>query len=220
MGRPSNDLTQAGVIVHIFDGLGVSGRPWEVSLTVDHMSASLIRKANPRLYWKGDDGTTAGLVLSPAWAKVLCSYSNDAGTQGKVNRGCGTLSCDRSKDILDINVPGSQDPCSWPRHALGDMIDIQPWYTYNEIILDSMAWQSQMPSLVEAFVFIAGDREAIGESAARQARQRFLQTFYPAPTDRQDSQHGRGMDGRHQEERVPPLLRFDPQARIAFQEVG
>lgn len=74
-GHPVNDLTEAGVLIHIFDGHLDANEPWH---TVQHgwmvqysriLSTSLVnaRKAGR---FNGDAG---GIVLSPA-SVTLCSY--------------------------------------------------------------------------------------------------------------------------------------------------
>ena len=86
-GRVSNDLGEAGVTVHGFDGWGDVDDPWETCvhescMRQDHWSASVISRRFPQLY------AASGFIFSPS-VSFLCAAPGDVGTMGRWNGGCG-----------------------------------------------------------------------------------------------------------------------------------
>ena len=90
-GGPRASVAEAGVLVHMFDGFEEDDDPWLFGnqcdpFPVDHYACSLIHASEPWLF--PGDISTAGLILS-AKTELLCLYTEDAGSGGKVNGGCG-----------------------------------------------------------------------------------------------------------------------------------
>jgi len=77
-GVPSNNLGEAGVLLHIFDKTEDPKRSWLPCRSGwcasygDRFSATMINAGQPGI-WKGG----VGIVLSPALARVRCSYGEE-----------------------------------------------------------------------------------------------------------------------------------------------
>lgn len=84
LGRPSNSLAAAGVLMHqMVHTTGLGQQPWVTHGT--HVSCSLANRHVPWLY----SPSAAGVVLSPQSASVIkCVYATDGGTF-KTPDGCG-----------------------------------------------------------------------------------------------------------------------------------
>jgi hypothetical protein len=178
-GRPSNDLGEAGVLIHMDDGQTEHGQPWVKApghqpepwkvchlgwcKGADHISCSLINAHTPATY-----GAGMGMLLSPRATKIACSYASDGGTQG----------------VRQGSVGGCRDrkPCTsqvyWGCQFddLELMMKVQRRLkldTYNEVIVAKGAWDSAVPELIEAVGWFG----ASGEKAAKDMRRRFLEHF-------------------------------------------
>ena len=123
-GIPSNDLQQAGCLVHAFDA--VDGQDTRHDLwnpcphsmwcgRYDRLSASLI---NAKLRWYFSMDKAAGFVLSPAAlsppaSTIRCAFAYDAGTMGNSN-GCPGGHCGQ---------PGGwPDYCHWSGSEMKEML--------------------------------------------------------------------------------------------------
>ena len=180
LGRPSARLAEAGVLVHISDGLEdtETGRLWDAVVTVDHMSCSLINVNRPKLF-SGGSTPGDGLVLSPR-TPLLCAWDHDVGTQSMLNRGCGFETCDSTPGAqLDGPSGLPRRKCSWRPADMATMLERQKEHNYNEVIVSSIAWQHSLPWLVEAFVYLHGIPGATpeGEQRARTAQRAFVAAF-------------------------------------------
>lgn len=162
-GRPSTSLSEAGVLIHLFDALEDwgNGKPWRpchsgwCSSIADHESCSLVNAELPHLFNGG-----AGLILRPRLVDLLCSYQADGGTQGKNRGGCGQLWC----------TPRHFWQCSWPPGQLDQMLETQERTNadgYNEVIVGSARWDQNLPDAIEAIVYVSGGS---GRDKARQVR--------------------------------------------------
>ena len=189
-GRPSNDLIEAGVLVHLDDGMTTDGAPWTPCLTgwcaaigSDHQSCSLINQGVPHLYSKHAPWYGFGLVLSSDVLQrhrqggILCSYAQDGGTWGP-DAGChgdapaGDPHCDPdSPPWLCHCTLERWWGCVFPPGALDQMMRVQLQRNrqgYNEVVVNSTFWRLQLPGIVEAFVDFGG-----GAAEARSAHGRF-----------------------------------------------
>ena len=89
-GRPSNDIGLVGVMMRNFEGMaGRYSAAWEpcsdnefCARAGDRLAASVVNARMPHLY-SFDAG---GVVISPASAKVLCSYHGDGNDLGRFCR--------------------------------------------------------------------------------------------------------------------------------------
>ena len=79
LGRPSNDIYQAGLLVHAFDSFDQQrgGSPLWLPCSVDwcakfadRLSATIINAHLPKLYGEAD----AGYILNAMITPVFCSY--------------------------------------------------------------------------------------------------------------------------------------------------
>lgn len=117
----------------MLDDYEVSETPWLLSsqcmpFPVDHFSCSLIHAHEPFLF---PGGSTIGLVLH-ADAPMLCMYTEDAGSGGKVNGGCrGTFTGD---DLL--RTMQNQ------RHG-----------KFNEAVVAGLWYEQHLPHAVAAVVY-------------------------------------------------------------------
>jgi len=79
-GRPSSNLVEAGVLVHLFDGGDDYNKPWLPCTDnewcrrfPDRVSLSLINQRVPFLYTYKE----AGMIIAPFATEVLCSFATD-----------------------------------------------------------------------------------------------------------------------------------------------
>lgn len=151
-GRPSKKLSEAGVVVHAFDGddgqSAAHAARWFSNL--DHWSASVINARVPYMYIGNpqcDLELHAGFIISPELAadNLLCSYDRDGITAflGGCSKDCvpgcvgvrenpkarrqwcsvnSTLQTSINRTAEVIPV---DDHCAWPPHALDTMMERQ-----------------------------------------------------------------------------------------------
>ena len=139
LGKPSNDLHAAGVLVHVNDRTEDPAHRWKPCYQAcnhgqfaDRVSCSLINAGQPRL-WPGG----GGLVLSPQHAKVRCSYGCDGATNSKRKPGgCLPVVCD--------GPPSNCQSCAFASDDLGAMLKYHRATTagglHNEVVVDSAVW--------------------------------------------------------------------------------
>lgn len=165
-GGPSASLSAAGVLVHMGDNLEDPDEPWAPCRTgwcagqTDHMSCSLINARMPNLYTHAH-----GLILASS-TRFECAFTGDGGTQGQPMGRCNNGSwqrCTRDKWW----------ECMWRMDdletAVATMMDHAD--SYNEVVVSSAYWASQLPGIIEAVV-CRDDCEH-----ARDVHQRFLQRY-------------------------------------------
>jgi hypothetical protein len=153
-GRPSNSLSQAGLLIHCFDQMEAwpenyrpctSGWCWRASKwwSTSIINADLI----------GSFGA-AGIILSPN-NRVLCSSPSDFGSGGS--------GCHAHRVFQPNNTKGM---LQYSKHAGG----------YNEVLIDSKYFVDNLPSSVAAMVYgLRGGDEA--KSTAVHAYLAFLRTY-------------------------------------------
>mmetsp|Transcript_14278 Transcript_14278/g.37045 ORF Transcript_14278/g.37045 Transcript_14278/m.37045 type:complete len:429 (-) Transcript_14278:111-1397(-) len=158
-GRPSNDLQEAGLLVHQFDGLEdwQSGgfRPcrsgW-CNNRYDHTSFSLINQRNPVTF------NRQGGVILASYTPIACSYAGDGGTQSiNIEYACSLTTAfgpNNLKGMLQTQE-GSQGKSS----------------NYNEVVVPSRFWDAHLPFIVEAVFYIDDDKQA------RAAYEALLRTY-------------------------------------------
>eukprot|EP00966_Prymnesium_polylepis_P137657 3181183-Prymnesium_polylepis.1 len=189
-GAPSNTLSEAGIVMRVFDECTDPDEPWELSTKPpcwDHLVVSVINANHPNVY-RGDGGghrLVPGFVFagSPALQRhLLCSYPRDAGTS-QLKRLCEPLIRGGWTNGDKSCVPGCFKPtcdpanqlywCSWSPEHLQAMLryqDAQP-AGYNEIILDTYhkPFDRLLPGIVVAAFMQHGcsDDEAAWAWSAR-----------------------------------------------------
>ena len=161
LGRPSNSLDEAGVLIHQFDnledwsngrGYGPCNSGWCAG-RYDHVSFSLINAARPKLF-----NERAGVMLSPR-TPIACSFNADGGTQSSsITAAC---SIDRA----------------YPPDQLKQMLESQGEGSYNEIVVSSAAWAQGLPDILEAVIFTGYDSQGPEAMTAREVHSAFLQEY-------------------------------------------
>ena len=178
-GKPSNDLTQIGLIFHGFDGTEKGWpvddlwHPCEVGWcqgAVDHWSASVVSHQHKAVF--GD----VGIVFAPNLNTVMCSCFTDFGSL--------LAGCNAPCPIVDGDA-GS----TFPEDTLQDMLersftDPALKFAYNEVLIDSQQFVKNLPGSVGAFVFgMTGKSTREDQLQATAAYVHFLDVFNLTETD-------------------------------------
>ena len=200
--RPSNNLSQVGLMVHCFDGTEDWAQPWAPCLEgecvqgqekknfVRWWSVSIINQAQPHTL------ATSGVILTPHQNEILCSWDSDFGSMlsGCRANNVHPLPPDKLKDMLDISMS--------PNNAkmFGDEAN-----TYNEVLVNSTYFWQQMPQSIAAFVYF-DDQAALQVRLPSPPTPSLTFTFASpspphlpptlTPTYPPDSQAGQGVDLR------------------------
>lgn len=129
-----------------------------------------------------------GVVYSPCYMRVSCSFAGDAGTRVlSPSDGCGRAYCRTNAST----AAGGAFCGERPYERLGDMLRASSHRVgYNEVILDAAAIDAHLPMAVEAFFFVDDD----GGAYARLVRRAFVAAYGTGHT-------------------VPPVVRLDPSQR-------
>lgn len=196
-GFASNNLSQAGILLHTFDnvdGDNVRNNVWLPCSDTGYWcsgyevsSASLVNRRLP--HWFNMDW--AGVILSPTALSPLsdsirCSFAYDAGTMGDPS-GCPGMECD--DDFASLSY------CHWGSHQLGAMLQQHEELEgsgndrpcgldecdYNEVVIDADFWVRALPAVVEAFFFPRDSRDA--EWRARDVLSSFREHYGSAVAD-------------------------------------
>ncbi len=179
-GRPSSNLSAAGVLVRSFDTLtpiAEARRPWEPCRPQTSCEqynaiwpASLVSKALPAYYAGG------GFVLAPT-NRFFCAYPRDGTSlqQMRIRKGPGASAELWRRAHEPQAAPGCSQPCkpppfrlqhwaafeawagamgcSFPPEQLEDCLRVQPPAQYNEIVVDAAHLRAHLPhSLLGAFI--------------------------------------------------------------------
>ena len=176
-GEPTSDLSDAGVILHAFDAhedphqrwrmcseaSGVYGGPrglrcWPLTSGIDdRLSCSLASASGQRRPYTGD----GGLVIAPAAARLLCSYSSDGSTDdrrcsrlgaggGEASAaascvpGCHRKGLDGGPHWCDAGSVDAGD-CAWRPDDLAQMLRAPSTSAYNEVVLEYVAVGASRP---------------------------------------------------------------------------
>ena len=131
-GRASNNVSEAGVIIHTFDGHLSSTEPWHTRSDGWMASYSYILSCSIISARKsGVFNQNGGVLISPA-SRILCSYPYDGGAMNYQN-GCGPSFCSEPNNIWG---------CCFPPSMMYRMLQIHyngPQWPYNEVVIDSSA---------------------------------------------------------------------------------
>ena len=164
-GKPSNNLTEVGLMIHAFDGTEMgwpSGDVWHPCTegwcegASNFWSASIISWKHSRAKAFGD----AGIVFAPNLNAHMCSHWSDFGS---ITSGCGRSLSDGWKGY------------PYPPEHLKDMLtrsfNMESLrYEYNEVLVDTKKFVQNLPGSVAAFIFgmeIKGNgADAAGEAGA------------------------------------------------------
>ena len=167
-GRPSNDLSKAGVLVHMFDHTEDSLQKWrgcpnhqtvveghkpgdvgngDCLATGNRFSSSLIWKGHSPVFGGG-----GGIIFRPEHVRVICGYGGDGGSRHGEDDGCGTNWCPPSE------VDDPHGWCDGRPYRPTNLVDmLQAWSarstTYNELIVDVATYEASLPYSIEAVIF-------------------------------------------------------------------
>ena len=158
--RPSNNLWEVGVTIHMWDGTESEAQKWrgcpnhQGSMATDghgciafgdRFSASIITASKHPIFGGG-----GGIIFRPAFNRLLCAYGGDAGTKSGDDNGCGGPFCSP--------LVGANDGwCDGAPHRPEHLDQMMRWWVrhgtnYNEVIVD-MAWfDAHLPESVEAIM--------------------------------------------------------------------
>ena len=148
-------LEESGLLTHQFDDTEISSEPW-IPLG-DQLSCSLINMGSPAMY---QSAYASGFILAPS-NRVLCSYTRDGATASRGDGGCsswGLAACTQSVDWNCIwegpwGVEGmlTASTARFAREGYGGN-----GKAYNEVMIDTNHYTSNMPQTLEAFFAPAG----------------------------------------------------------------
>lgn len=202
-GRPAADLESAGLVARLFDYSSDLGRPWTQCSQcsyADRVTASVINKRVPGVYdlW---DSANGGVLLSPAFTRVRCSFSRDGFTYNIQPDGCPDVSCNDPNNCGVYYCGGQGDEmwwkCAWRSNQLKSMLQMHEakrgqhadHTDYNEIVVDVDTYLRGLPHSLEAFFYTAWASED-QKAFVRSAQHNFAHAY---------SRHA-----------MAPLLLFDP----------
>lgn len=178
LGKPSNDVTQAGVLVRQFDALSSkeSAKPWEQCAAHDWCAkynqiwpASIINMFHHnRLYRGSNEG---GFVLAPPpLNRFFCAYAGDGNSMG----------------LVDHELHGCQRPCQLPKKwdcsfapdqlqsCLEAQLDKQGHSNkHNEVVIDAAQMREHLPHSILGIFFMDNSTKA----AAVRVHKAFIDTY-------------------------------------------
>ena len=205
-GLASNRLSEIGLIMHQWDGEESESQPWvacmENCITQGQrlhgrLSSMIIyqalRKRKDRVAIPIPFGERGGLLISPQVATVDCIYGRDAATMN-VNSmplpGCTGRWCDPANPIKNgVQVCGFENMgAAWKLENMKQALELYEEYGdgylatgfnsgYNEVIVNSKAFNDALPQAVQAF-FVPANR-GYAEERSRVAcwHQKFVRKY-------------------------------------------
>ena len=146
--EPTNDLGRAGLMVHFFDFTEEPGLPWKPCFEgwcgahADFWSTSIINtKQNHSI-------STGGIILNPKYVKVKCG--SHVIINKKLEAGCDH-STFQGPEYVEKMLKYSMGLPEW---------GTEPIEAFNEVLVDSSAYLTNLPRSVEGFVMIGGPSES------------------------------------------------------------
>ena len=167
--RISDNITEAGVLLHTFDHVDRHGGRTDVWMPGYwwRFSCSLVNHKLPNFFDQAMGGfVVSSEALQPWTSSINCAYAFDAGTMS--GNGCPGVPCEWQS---------RPNYCFWPGSRIQGMLEQhiarhgsssgcgQDQCNYNEIVVDGTAWKSRLPEVIEAVYFPLNS--AGGERAAR-----------------------------------------------------
>ena len=159
-GKPSNDVSEAGLMVHAFDDTEDWHEQWKPCYKDrwceqfnKHWSASIINAKQPHTW------TTSGILLHPDRSKnqVLCSGAVDIATYHSGCRRPNTNDRIYKPDELEDMLNESMNNC-------GDRCD-----NYNEVVINSSYYVQNLPRSILAIIYF--------DDAAAKEQVRAIETY-------------------------------------------
>lgn len=184
-GRPSNVLSEAGVLLRQFDRISEldASAPWlpcsESRWCARYRSqwpSSIINSEYRQLYYT-DCG---GLIIDPLTTDFFCAYGGDGNSMahdcgGGPGDGIGCIpGC--YPDGQQCQQVGHDWNCAWPPSMLREAMEAQlargrPSGSHNEIVIDTRSIVANLPGAILGFFY------EVSSSAAVEMRQAFLATY-------------------------------------------
>ena len=175
-GRPSNSISDAGVLVRVFDALTPprgqpkGTLPWDPCQPhtwCEKFNAawpsSIVSKHKPVLYG-GMDGR-GGFVLAPT-NRIFCASPGDGNSMGHMGPSHG---CQRPCDPSGARA----FDCSFPPEGLETCLRVQGSTKYNEIVVDAKRLHAELPHSLLGVFFT----DPSTEGGARMTRNLFLRKY-------------------------------------------
>ena len=203
VGKPSNDLSRVGIILHGFDNMEDHQRPWRPCPADSNDCASLRDRVSTSIVnggMKGDgsygipvfSSDNGGLLLRGGSNRLLCSYIGDGGTRGVVcdpahPNGC-IAGCKLTGDNwCDTRQPGFNPWCDGRPYAASQLSTMLRYFSespgsYNEVVLAGSVWGSNLPRSVLAIYYPEHCSDAC-EWYARDTHERMLEEYHLTADD-------------------------------------
>ena len=190
-GRPSNELSVAGLLTRVIDPQSDNTEPWlPCDCAVgDRFCTSIISARHPDIYVR--EGINPGFIFSPSVAdSIMCSYPSDAGSANQQcwPRGRST-SCTPGCHVQQCGPGAKPWACAWfGPQGVESMQRAQdasrPLYThtppsqwgYNEVVLDTTDWHERLPAAIDA-VFIPVEADESAWRRGRDTHAKYLRAF-------------------------------------------
>ena len=194
-GKPAAALDEAGILIHIFDGVTSRTNPFEPCGSAwcarlrDRLSVSVVNARRPDVYPKG---SCAGLVVASEMAEPRCSYYSDGGSNrmlclaaspkeplrvdGECVPGCGPQWCVSLEPLLHCHAG-----CAWRPDQLEQMLLQQEHVNnrhaclHNEVVLRLLA--DRMPQALAAVFMLPSCVGTVEAEEVRQLHARLLLTY-------------------------------------------
>lgn len=225
-GKPSNKPWEVGLFMHQWDGQEERGMPWQMcehncmcqGMFINGRVSSMavyqgLRKRADRVGVPLPFGSRGGVILSPTHISIDCMYGIDGGTYRLDNPdhpGCSDHFCSPNNPREQNGLCGfnGAPATAWGPNDMKTLLDMHfehgPHYHapgfhsgYNEFIINSKKYNTQLPDIVQAFFVPKGQSPVTGDLGYSiiidvvQAHRAFIQ------------QHGKSAE-------EVPLLSFDP----------
>jgi len=184
-GRPSSDLTEAGLLVHSLDRFEEANAPWLPQSPTSPMSCSITNARHRHIF----SATKGGIIIAPLKRLVMCSYTEDGGTSNKPGLGCRIFEWEVVCNAVQVWS------CVWSPERLGEMLRASEarvvtnkkqstFYSggYNEVMLNTTGYVERLPESLEAF-FVPGPADEAEVQRMRSIRASFLERYGRATAD-------------------------------------
>jgi hypothetical protein len=179
------------VLARLFDPSEDPYEPWRpcvrdmwCKVYGDRMPASIINAHAPALYSKADS-PKAGFIINPNAVELMCAYHVDGSSMNKNCEPPGrtdqcTPGCPNGHADAEWCTSRWQTQCGWKPNQLDQCLlaqhDQGKAGVYNELILDGVSWQDNLPHTIEAVFWphYANDGQ---RKHARDVHSKFLQRY-------------------------------------------
>ena len=190
-GRPNNNPSVAGVLLHQFDGqedwndqgwmpcTESSSNSWCASYS-DRFASSIINAQMPNVF--NDAGGLIFRTEPASLNRILCSFSADAGSMSFTCEPRGpSASCIPGCWNEVPNWCTAERPwqCAWRPTELRAMMEAGAAQSYNEVIVDTATYVQNLPSALMA-IFVLDGSPSDQQQHAHEVHTRFLAHYASA----------------------------------------